>query len=91
MGTVKMTDHEKEQAFKAKKAELQKKYKANIANFCKYHQVDLFVGWDMLFFNARCFALGVKKEVIPGGGVISVPELVKDYNDIMRYQTVYKG
>ncbi|MBR0596595.1 hypothetical protein [Sinanaerobacter chloroacetimidivorans] len=88
---IQMNDHEKEQAFKAKKAEMQKKYKANISNFCHYHNVELSVGWDMLFFNARCFTKGAKASVIPGGGVISVPELVKDYNDLMQYQTVYKG
>ena len=80
-----MNDHEKEQHFQAKKAEMQKKYRAQIANFGKYHNVDVSVGWDMLFFNARCFALGLKKEVIPGGGTVDVRELAKDYSEIAQY------
>lgn len=80
-----MNDHEKEQAFKAKKEEMKKKYAANIASFCKHHGVDLFVGWDMLFFNARCFAKGIPHEIIQGGGKINVAELVKDYNELAKY------
>ena len=82
---VVMNDHEKEQHFQAKKAEMQKKYRAQIANFCKFHNVDLSVGWDMLFFNARCFALGLKGEAVPGGGTVDVQELAKDYKEIAQY------
>jgi hypothetical protein len=82
-----LNDHQKNQLWEAKEAEMKKKYKAQIANFCHFHNVGLSVGWDMLFFNARCFAQGVKGEVIQGGGEINVPELVKDYKEIMQYVT----
>lgn len=75
----KMNNHQIEQKYQAQKTKMLAKYQANINSFCKYHFVDLSVGWDMLFFNAKCFAHGVKKEVIPGGGAVNVPELIKDY------------
>lgn len=75
----KMNNHEIEQKFQEQKTKMLSKYQKNIHSFCDYHGVDLSVGWDMLFFNAKCFAHGVKKEVIPGGGAVNVPELIKDY------------
>jgi hypothetical protein len=90
MGTTKnkpveVTEHEKANLIRGQEAELKKKYKSNIADFCHYHNVDLSVGWDMLLFNAGCFARGAKAAVIPGGGTINVPELVADYKALMKY------
>lgn len=75
----KMNNHQIEQKYQEQKTKMLAKYKDNINSFCKYHFVDLSVGWDMLVFNAKCFAHGVKKEVIPGGGAVNVPALIKDY------------
>lgn len=80
-----VTQHEKGNMIRAREDELKKKYRSNIANFCHHHNVDLGIGWAMLLFNAKCFAKGVKGEVVPGGGTINVPELVKDYNDLMKF------
>ena len=85
-----MNNYQKEQAFKNKKAQMTKKYSGNINSFCKVHGVEKHIGWDMLFFNARCFANGVKNEVIPGGGTINVPALVADYKELEQF-IVWQG
>ena len=75
-----MNNHEIEQKYQAQKAKMLKKYGANIYSFSKYHGgVEEFICFDMLVFNAKCFAYGIKGEVIPGGGAVNVPELIKDY------------
>lgn len=74
-----MNNHEIEQKYQEQKAKMQVKYARNMKSFSEYHGADLSVSWDMLFFNAKCFAHGMKKEVIPGGGAVNVPELIKDY------------
>lgn len=76
---MKMNNHQIEQKYQAKKAEMLQKYDANIRNFSKYHNVDMSVAWDMLRFNAECMYNGVMKEIIPGGGSVDMAELVKDY------------
>jgi len=68
-----------EQKYQEQKAKMLTKYDGNLRSFSEYHGADNSVSWDMLFFNARCFAHGIKKEVIPGGGTVNVPELIKDY------------
>lgn len=80
-----MNNHEKEQHYKAKKAEMKQKYAPNLKNFHAYHGVDESVQMDMLLFNAKCFASGITKEIIPGGGAVNVPELVKDYRELAQY------
>ena len=75
----KMNNHQIEQKYQEQKTKMLAKYEKNIRSFSEYHGADLSVSWDMLFFNAKCFAHGMKKEVIPGGGAVNVPELIKDY------------
>ena len=74
-----MNNHEIEQKYQKQKTKMLAKYESNIRSFSEYHGADLSVSWDMLFFNGKCFADGMKKEVIPGGGSVNVPELIKDY------------
>lgn len=87
-----MNAHEKEQHFQNQKNKMMKKYAGNIKSFCKYyHQEDNpWIGWDMLFFNAKCFANGIEGEVIAGGGKINVGELVKDYKVLEQF-IVWQG
>ncbi len=85
-----MNTHEKEQHFQHQKENMKKKYAGNIRSFCKYHGVDESVGWDMLLFNAKCFTKGIEKEIIPGGGKIDVPALIKDYK-ILEQFIVWQG
>lgn len=74
-----MNNYEIEQKYQEQKTKMLAKYESNIRSFSEHHGADLSVSWDMLFFNAKCFANGLQKEVIPGGGAVNVPELIKDY------------
>ena len=75
-----MNTHEIEQKYQEQKTKMLAKYGKNIQSFSKYHGgVEVFICFEMLVFNAKCFAYGIKGEVIPGGGAVNVPELIKDY------------
>lgn len=82
---VEMNDHEKEQHYDAIIEEIKEKYAVNIRLFHVHHDVDSGVALDMLLFNAKCFAKNIQHEIIPGGGLIDVPELVKDYKRLAQY------
>ncbi len=87
-----MSTHEREQKFQALKSELRKKYHAQIVNFCEYHDVEPWIGWDMLEFNAKCFMdWGVKGSVIAGGGHVDVIELVADFKKLFEYVVKQEG
>ncbi len=84
-----MNAMEIEKKYQEKKAEMMRKYNANIMSFSNHHGVDSSVAWDMLFFNAKMMAAGTKKEIIAGGGKINQAELLKDYAvlaDLIRQQ-----
>lgn len=73
-----MENKEIEQKYQAQKAAMIKKYDANIKSFFKAHGYDTNICFDMLVFNGHCFMKGIETEVISGGGVINVTELIKD-------------
>jgi len=73
-----MENREIEQKYQEQKSKMIKKYDANIKSFFKSQGYDTNICFDMLVFNGHCFMKGVKAEVIPGGGVINVTELIKD-------------
>jgi len=66
------------QDVKDQKELIKKKYAANIMSFYEAHGMDEGVCLDMLLFNAHCFMKGATAEVIPGGGVINIAELIED-------------
>lgn len=78
-----MNNHEKEQAFKAKKAEMQKKYDSNIKALNRYYNgMETFICFDVLCANARAYARGEFKEIWPGGGKVDMDELIKDVKEL---------
>lgn len=64
--------------YNEQKAYIAKKYAANLASFYAYYGYDKGICLDFLLFNARCMIKGLKKAIIPGGGVVDSNELIAD-------------
>lgn len=71
--------------YQEQKKKMLEKYDENIKSFSRNNEVDLFVAWDMLKWNAKCLAEGDMGQIITGGGKVNIAELVGDYNELAKY------